>query len=66
MVLRALEQGLGSYWLRLETLKVGYQHVLKLFPLRDHSRIEGRISHLSRAPDCHDEGFHHDSRVATI
>jgi hypothetical protein len=28
MVLRALEQGLGSYWLGLETLKAGYQHVL--------------------------------------
>jgi hypothetical protein len=32
MVLRALEQGLGSYCLRLETLKTGYQHVLQLLP----------------------------------
>ena len=31
MVLHALEQGLGNYWLLLETLKVGYQHVLQLF-----------------------------------
>jgi hypothetical protein len=30
MVLRALEQGLGSYWLCLETLKASYQHVLQL------------------------------------
>jgi hypothetical protein len=30
MVLRALKQGLGSYWLRLETLKTSYQHVLQL------------------------------------
>jgi hypothetical protein len=28
MVLRTLEQGSGSYWLRLETLKASYQHVL--------------------------------------
>jgi hypothetical protein len=28
MVLRALEPSLGSYWLRLETLETGYQHVL--------------------------------------
>ena len=32
MVLRTLEQGLGSYWLRLETLKASYQHVLQLLP----------------------------------
>jgi hypothetical protein len=32
MVLHALEQGLGSYWFRLETLKAGYQHVLQLLP----------------------------------
>jgi hypothetical protein len=32
MVLHALEQGLGSYCLRLETLKAGYQHVLQLLP----------------------------------
>jgi hypothetical protein len=30
MVLRALEQSLGSYWLCLETLKTSYQHVLQL------------------------------------
>jgi hypothetical protein len=28
MVLRTLEQCLGSYWLRLETLEASYQHVL--------------------------------------
>jgi hypothetical protein len=28
MVLCILEQGLGSYWLRLETLEASYQHVL--------------------------------------
>jgi hypothetical protein len=32
MVLRALERSLSSYWLRLETLKTGYQHVLQLLP----------------------------------
>jgi hypothetical protein len=32
MVLRTLKQGLGSYWLGLETLKAGYQHVLQLLP----------------------------------
>jgi hypothetical protein len=32
MVLHALEQSLASYWLRLETLKTSYQHVLQLLP----------------------------------
>jgi hypothetical protein len=32
MVLRTLEQCLGSQWLRLETLEAGYQHVLQLLP----------------------------------
>jgi hypothetical protein len=32
MVLHTLEQGLDSYWLRLETLKASYQHVLQLLP----------------------------------
>jgi hypothetical protein len=32
MVLRTLEQCLGSYWLRLETLEASYQHVLQLLP----------------------------------
>jgi hypothetical protein len=32
MVLRALEQSLISYWLRLETLETGYHHVLQLLP----------------------------------
>jgi hypothetical protein len=32
IVLRALEQSLGSYWLRLETLKAGYWHILQLLP----------------------------------
>jgi hypothetical protein len=32
MVLRALKQSLLSYWLRLETLETGYEHVLQLFP----------------------------------
>jgi hypothetical protein len=30
VVLHTLEQCLGSYWLRLETLKASYQHVLQL------------------------------------
>jgi hypothetical protein len=32
MVLSALEQGLSNDWLRLEPLKTGDQHVLKLLP----------------------------------
>jgi hypothetical protein len=32
MVLHALEQGLGSYWLHLETLKASYQYILQLLP----------------------------------
>jgi hypothetical protein len=32
MVLRTLEQCLGSNCLRLETLEAGYQHVLQLLP----------------------------------
>jgi hypothetical protein len=32
MALRALKRGLASYWLCLETLKAGYQHVLQLLP----------------------------------
>jgi hypothetical protein len=32
MILRALKQSLGSYWLRLEALKTGYQHVFQLRP----------------------------------
>jgi hypothetical protein len=32
MVLCTLEQGFSSYWLRLETLKANYQHVLQLLP----------------------------------
>jgi hypothetical protein len=32
MVLRTLEQCLGSHWLRLETLEASYHHVLQLLP----------------------------------
>jgi hypothetical protein len=32
MVFSALEQGLSSDWLRLEPLKMGDQHILKLMP----------------------------------
>jgi hypothetical protein len=32
MILRRLEQCLGSYWLRLENLEASYQHVLQLLP----------------------------------
>jgi hypothetical protein len=32
MVLHALEQSLSSFWLRLETLKASYQHVIQLLP----------------------------------
>jgi hypothetical protein len=37
MVMRTLEQSLGSYWIHLETLKASYQHVLQLLPRRDRS-----------------------------
>jgi hypothetical protein len=32
MVLRTLEQCLGSYWFCLETLEASYQHILYLLP----------------------------------
>jgi hypothetical protein len=32
MVLRALEQSLGSNWLRLEALEAGDHHVLQFLP----------------------------------
>jgi hypothetical protein len=66
MVLRTLEQCLGSYWLRPKTLEASYQHVLQLLPCRDRSRAKGRIPRLSYTFDHHDEGFRHDSRVAPI
>jgi hypothetical protein len=66
VVLHTLEQCLGSHWLHLETLEAGYQHVLQLFPRHDRSRAKGRVPRLSYTPDCHDEGFRHDRRVAPI
>jgi hypothetical protein len=38
MVLRTLEQSLGSDWLRLETLEASDQHILHLLPRRDCPR----------------------------
>jgi hypothetical protein len=66
MVLRTLEQSLGSYWIHLETMKASYQHVLQLFPRCDRSWAKGRIPRLSHAPNCHDKGFCHDIRITTI
>jgi hypothetical protein len=43
-----------------------YQHILQLLPWRDRSQAKRRIWHLSHTPDCHDDGFRHDSCVATI
>jgi hypothetical protein len=66
MVLCALEQSLSSYWLHLETLEAGDQHVFQLLPWRDCSRPKGRIPRLSHTPNRHDEGLRHDGSVATI
>jgi hypothetical protein len=66
IVLCTLEQCLGSYWLRLETLEASYQHVLQLLPRRDRSQAKGRVPRLSYTPDRHDEGFCHDSCVALL
>jgi hypothetical protein len=66
MVLRALEQGLSCDWLRLKTLETGHQHVLELLPQRDCPWSKGRITCLGHVPDCHNEGFSHDSCIASV
>jgi hypothetical protein len=66
MVLRALEQGLSSDWLHLKALEAGHQHVLELLPRRDCPWPKGRIPCLGHVPDCHDEGFSHDSCIASV
>jgi hypothetical protein len=66
MVLRALEQGLSCYWLRLKALEIGNQHVLELPPRRDCPWPKGRIPCLGHVPDCHDKGLSHDSCIASV
>jgi hypothetical protein len=66
MVLCALEQGLSSYQLRLEPLEAYDQHVLQFLPRCNCSWPERGVPGLSNSPDCHDKGFGHDSRIATI
>jgi hypothetical protein len=66
MVLRALEQGLSCNWLRLKSLETGHRHVLELLPRRNCPWPKGRILCLGHVPDCHDEGFSHDSCIASV
>jgi hypothetical protein len=66
MVLRALEQGLSCYWLRLKALETGHQHVLELLPRRDCPWPKGRIPCLGHVPNCHDEGLSHGSCIASV
>jgi hypothetical protein len=66
MVLRALEQGLSCYWLRLKALETDNQHVLELLPRRDCPWPKGRVPCLGYIPDCHDKGLCHDSCIASV
>jgi hypothetical protein len=66
VVLRALEHGLSSDWLRLKALETGHQHVLELLPRRNCPWLKGRIPSLGHVPDSHDEGLSHDSRIASV
>jgi hypothetical protein len=66
LVLRALEQGLSCYWLRLKALETGNHHVLELLPQRDCSWPKGIIPCLGYVPDCHDKGLCHDNCIASV
>jgi hypothetical protein len=66
MVLHALEQGMSCDWLRLKALETGHQHVLELLPRRNCPWPKGRIPCLGHVPDYHDEGFSHDSCIASV
>jgi hypothetical protein len=66
IVLRALEQGLSSDWLRLKALETGHQNVLELLPRRNCPWPKGRISWLSHVLYCHDEGLSHDSCITSV
>jgi hypothetical protein len=66
MVSRALEQGLSCDWLRLKALETGHQHVLELLPRRNCPWPKGRIPCLGHVPDSPDEGFSHDSCIASV